>query len=96
MRSDSRPISGNEVKRFKHLYSTRETPVAPGLVSTIQLGNDVLVPPGAWSGLEEYHGKFITIKDLGRGTIYSQASELILNTTFIQAVLPSINVFTRV
>ena len=62
MRSDSRPISGNEVKRFKHLYSTRETPVAPGLVSTIQLGNDVLVPPGAWSGLEENHGKFITIQ----------------------------------
>ena len=57
--------------------STRETPVAPGLVSTIQLGNDVLVPPGAWSSLGDDHEKFITIKDLGKGTIYAQVSELI-------------------
>ena len=71
MRSDSRPISGNEVKRFKHLYPTRETPVAQGLVSTIQLEKDVLIPAGAWSGLEEDNKKFITSKDLGRGTIYA-------------------------
>ena len=57
--------------------STRETPVAPDQVSTFQLGDDVLVPPGAWNGLLEDHRKFITIKDLGKETIYVQVSELI-------------------
>ena len=40
----------------------RKVKPTQGLVCTIQLGKDVLIPAGAWSGLEE---------DLGRGTIYA-------------------------
>ena len=62
----------NKQNTDEHLYPTRETPVAPGPVSTIQLGNNALLAPDAWSGLEEDHEKFLTIKDIAKGTIYAQ------------------------
>ena len=85
MRSNSCPISGNEIKRYKQLYPTRESPVAPGLVSTIQLGNICIAPPSTWIGLQEDHTKFLTNKDLAQGSIYAQVSDLLVNTRAIQS-----------
>ena len=50
-RNDSKPISGNVIKCFKSNYSIRETSTIPSLVSSIQLGNDVLTPTEGWNGL---------------------------------------------
>ena len=72
------------MRMYKRHHPTRETPVATRLVSTIQVGNHTLTSPGAWIGLEEENQKFITNQDLGRGIIYTRASEIIVNTSYIQ------------
>ena len=69
---------------FKAHYP-QEIPKSPSLVSSLKLGDHTLEPQEGAIGLSQYHGKYITMTDLGRVTCRAMVSTLILNTTLTPA-----------